>query len=139
MTIPPPTERVIQRQIVNMLRTVFPRVFTFAVPNGAVLAGSTAQRARQMGALLGDGLVKGCPDIICCWTGGNAMIEVKRPKTGRMSDDQKRVHELLGFMGIPVKTVTHPDQAYAFLRECGCPWSGIDPREDKSDPLWGAQ
>jgi hypothetical protein len=121
-----------------MLRLVFPRVFTFAVPNGAVLAGNGGQRARQMGALLGDGLVKGCPDIVCLWNQGNATLEVKRPKTGRVSEDQKEIHGLLGRIGVPCKVITSLDEAYVFLREMGAPWSGIDPRLDKSDPLWGA-
>ena len=30
------------------------------------------------------------------------------------------------------------DEAYTFIRSQGAPWSGIDPRLDKSDPLWGA-
>ena len=138
MNAPIPTERMIQRSIVKMLRQVFPRVFTFAVPNGAVLAGSIVQRSRQMGALLGDGLVKGTPDIVCAWGGKCAMIEVKRPKTGKLSDEQKKVHGLLADFGVPCITVTTLDEAYTFIRSQGAPWSGIDPRLDKSDPLWGA-
>lgn len=134
----PPTERIIQRQIVKALRLAFPRVFTVAVPNGAVLAGNATQRARHMGALVGDGLVKGCPDILCLWNRGNATLEVKRPKTGKVSDTQKEIHGLLERIAVPVKVVTSVDEAYVFLREQGAPWSGLDVRTDKSDPLWGA-
>jgi hypothetical protein len=124
----PPTERQIQREILAMRKIAFPRVFLFAIPNGAQLAGNATARFKQIGALKGDGLVTGCPDLCALWNGGAAMLEVKRPKSGRLSDDQRNIHELLTGLGIPVRTVTSIDQAYSFLRECGAPWSGIDPR-----------
>lgn len=120
-----PNERAVQRSIIKLLRVAFPKVFTFAVPNGAVLAGNAGQRARQMGALLGDGLVKGCPDICCLWANGSAMLEVKRPKGSRTSDEQKAIHALLGTLGIPVSIVRSPDEAHAALRAAGAPCCGV--------------
>lgn len=119
-----PTERQVQRAIIKALRLAFPDVFTFAIPNGAVLAGSQRQRSAQMGALLGDGLVKGCPDICCLWRDGGAMLEVKRPKGAKVSPEQKAVHALLALRGIPVAIVRSVDEAFAFLKNCGAPCAG---------------
>jgi hypothetical protein len=64
------------------------------------------------------------PDLLCLWSPcDGCFIEVKRPKTGRLSDDQKAVHERLVEMCWPVATVTSPEEAYRFLRQCGAPCS----------------
>lgn len=105
-----------------MAGTCFPDVFITAIPNGAHLAGDTTARFKQMGALKGDGLKVGFPDLICLWfRGRGCFLEVKRPKSGRLSDEQKTVHCILETKGWPVATVTSPEEAYRFLRECGAP------------------
>lgn len=131
MNAPLPTERVVQRSILKMLGVSFPRVYCMAIPNGAQLAGSATSRFKQMGALKGDGLKVGAPDLLCLWSDGKgAFLEVKRPKTGRVSDEQKAVHGKLADIRWPVAVVTSVDAAYDFLRACGAPWSGIDGRSN---------
>lgn len=135
-----PTERQIQRAILAMRKVAFPQVFIFHVPNGAHLAGSQTARFKQMGALKGDGLVNGVPDLFALWSVQKiAALEIKRTPKSPVSAEQKAVHELLASLGIPCRIITSVDEAYVFLRECGAPWSGVDPRTDKSDPLWGAR
>jgi hypothetical protein len=125
MTTPPPTERSVQRAILAMAGVCFRDVFVTAIPNGAHLAGSDTARFKQMGALKGDGLKVGFPDLLCLWhPGKGCMVEVKRPKIGRLSDNQERVHERLRSLEWPLATVTSVDEAYAFLRQCGAPCSG---------------
>lgn len=119
-----PTERQVQRQILAMLGACFPEVLAHHSPNGAHLAGSSVQRFKQMGALLGDGVKKGWPDLIVLWRGGGALLEVKRPKTGRLSDEQKALHARLEAIGWPVATVTSAIDAHAFLKGCGAPCRG---------------
>lgn len=120
-----PTERQVQRAVLAMIRTCFPRCFVHHSPNGAHLAGSGAARFKQVGALLGDGMVKGFPDLAIFWPGkGGAFIECKRPKTGKVSDEQKAVHELLASLGWPIAVVRSVDEAYEFLKSQGAPWSG---------------
>lgn len=120
-----PTERQVQRGILEMAGTCFPDVFIHHSPNGAHLAGNDVARFKQMGALLGDGMKRGFPDLVCLWKPGKgALIEVKRPKTGRLTDEQKSVHDRLSSIDWPVRTVTSPDEAYAFLVECGAPCVG---------------
>lgn len=121
-----PTERQVQRAVLAMIRTCFPRCFVHHSPNGAHLAGTGAAKFKQVGALLGDGMKKGFPDLAVFWPGkGGAFIECKRPKTGKVSDDQKAVHELLEGLGWPVSVVRSVDEAYDFLKAQGAPWSGV--------------
>ena len=117
-----PTERQVQRSILQMCGICFPDVFITAIPNGAHLAGNDTARFKQMGALKGDGLKVGFPDLLCLWAPGTGcLLEVKRPKVGRLSDAQIAVHCKLAVIGWSVATVTSQDEAYAFLKACGAP------------------
>ena len=125
MNAPIPTERQVQRAILAMRKVCFPRVFMFHVPNGAHLAGNNTARFKQMGALKGDGLVNGIPDLFAVWSVSKVVaLEVKRTHKSPVSDQQKAIHELLESLGIPVAVVTSVDEAFAFLRLQGAPWSG---------------
>ncbi len=121
-----PTERQVQRQILAMLRQCFPLVISHHSPNGAHLAGNDAARFKQMGALLGDGMLRGFPDIALFWAHGKGLLcEVKRPKLGKLSDTQTALHARLSAIGWPVAVVTTPDEVYELLRDAGAPWSGV--------------
>lgn len=121
-----PTERQTQRAILQMIGLAFPRAYVTAIPNGAHLAGEKVARFKQMGALKGDGLKVGFPDLLVLWSAGKgAFLEVKRPKLGRVSDEQKAVHGRLEEIRWPVAVVTSPEEAFAFLKEQGAPWSGV--------------
>lgn len=123
--LPTPTERQVQRAILKMAGTCFRDVFITAIPNGAHLAGNDIARFKQMGALKGDGLKIGMPDLLCLWKmGQGCFIEVKRPKLGKLSDEQIKVHARLIDLHWPVTTVTSQEEAYTFLRQCGAPCSG---------------
>ncbi len=120
-----PTERQTQRAILAMCGRLFPQVWITHIPNGAHLAGNDVARFKQMGALIGDGLKKGCPDLLCLWSPGKgAFLEVKRPKLGKLSEVQEAVHARLTALEWPVATVTTQDEAYAFLKACGAPCAG---------------
>jgi hypothetical protein len=122
-----PTERQVQRSILSMMGTCFPQVFVTAIPNGAHLAGDKVARFKQMGALKGDGLKVGFPDLLCLWADGKgALIVVNRPKTGDLTDSQKALHPRLEAIGWPVTVVTTPDEVFALLRGRGAPWSGVE-------------
>jgi hypothetical protein len=119
-----PTERQTQRAILRMAGVCFREVFITAIPNGAHLAGDGIARFKQMGALKGDGLKIGFPDLLCLWKPrSGALIEVKRPKTGRLSPEQAAVHALLKAMDWPVSVCIDPEEAYHFLRAAGAPCS----------------
>jgi hypothetical protein len=116
-----PTERNIQRAILQMCGVCFPDIFIHHSPNGAQLAGSSVARFKQMGALKGDGTKAGFPDLICLWNGGGTLPEVKRPKTGRVSPEQKALHARLEAIGWPVAIVTSQSEAHAALSAAGAP------------------
>lgn len=119
-----PTERQVQRAILAMARRCFPDVLLHHSPNGAHLAGSGTSRFKQAGALLGDGMKRGWPDLIVLWAGGIAFLEVKRAKGSTVSPEQKAILELIGGMGWPTAIVKSVDDAHAFLKAAGAPCVG---------------
>ena len=121
----PPTERSIQRAILEMCGRCYPRVFIHHSPNGAFL-GSARDKAIRGGVMKGDGTKAGFPDLICLWAPAKGcLIEVKRPKTGVLNDNQKLVHGRLDEIRWPVAVVTSVKEAYDFLYECGAPRDGV--------------
>ena len=91
------------------------------------MAGGSTARFKQMGALLGDGMQRGWPDLIVLWPHGcGALIEVKRPRLGRLSDEQRELHAKLESIGWRVATCSSVGEAYTFLHACGVPWSGAE-------------
>jgi hypothetical protein len=124
-----PNERQVQRGILRMAGVCFRDVFITHIPNGAHLAGSDHQRRIQGGKLVGDGMKRGFPDLLCLWAPAKGcLIEVKRPG-GKAEAHQAELHARLRALGWPVETVDSVDDAYRFLRDCGAPQSatlGID-------------
>lgn len=117
-----PTERQVHRAILAMIRLCFPSAIVHHSPNGAHLAGNSTARFKQIGALLGDGMLKGFPDIIVLWPHGcGCLIEVKRPKLGRLSDEQRELHARLEDIGWRVGVCSSVDEASDFLTSCGAP------------------
>lgn len=122
MKLPVPNERQTQRAILAMAGTCFPRVLLVHIPNGAHLSGDKRARCMQIGALKGDGLKVGFPDLMAIWNRGVAFIEVKRPGAAkRVSPEQQFMHETLAQMGFAPAVCTSPEEAYAFLKERGAP------------------
>jgi hypothetical protein len=123
-TITLPTERQVQRGILAMARACFPDVLIHHSPGGAHLAGSPTSRFKQMGALKGDGMRVGFPDLICLWNGGAAFMEVKRPKRSVVSAEQTAMLTRLIDMGWNARIVKSVEDAHAFLKACGAPCKG---------------
>ena len=119
-------ERSVQRSILKMMGKCFPPMFVAHVPNGAHLGGGRQARARQMGALKGDGLKVGFPDLVCLWNGKAYFMEVKNSEGGKLSDVQKETLERLEGMGFPVAVVTSDKEAFDFLKANAAPWSGVE-------------
>jgi hypothetical protein len=91
--LPTPSEHSEQVAFVQWFRLQFPGVLIFAIPNGAHLAGTIAQRAAQVARLKAEGMLPGVPDLeIPEW---NLYIEMKRQRGGRLSADQVRIHDAL--------------------------------------------
>lgn len=119
-----PTERQVQRGILAMARVCFPSVLIHHSPGGAHLAGSSTARFKQMGALKGDGMRPGFPDLICLWKGGIGFLEVKRAKLSRVSPEQEQMLARIGELGWPVSIVKSVDDAHTLLKAWGAPCVG---------------
>ena len=122
-------ERQAQRQILAMVGRCFPSAFVHHSPNGGHLAGDGGARYRQVGALKGDGMKPGFPDLAVYWNHGHCLLEVKRPRytPSMVSPDQVRVHQSLAEMGWPVAIVTGEEEAFQVLRDRGAPWNRVLP------------
>lgn len=118
-----PTERQVQRAILQMCGACFPDVYIHHSPNGAFL-GSARDKAIRGGVMKGDGCKAGFPDLICLWEGGAAFLEVKRPKNSVVSDAQKETLATIGRLGFPVGIVKSVDDAHLFLKAAGAPCRG---------------
>lgn len=126
MNAPLPNERQTQRAILKMMGTLFPRVLVHHSPNGGHLAGDREARFKQVGALKGDGMKVGWPDLTCVWNHGIAFMEVKRPgyTPSCISPQQRQLHEQLAECGFTPAIVSSVDEAKAFLLERGAPCIG---------------
>lgn len=119
-----PTERQVQRAILKMCGDVFPSALVAHVPNGAHLSGDVRARCMQIGALKGDGMKPGFPDLIVTWNHGVGFLEVKRPKLGKVSGEQEAIHATLREQGHGIAVVTSATEAQAFMLDWGVPATG---------------
>lgn len=74
----------------------------FAIPNGAQLAGTITQRAKQVNKLKAEGMQTGVPDLFLPVPAGGyhgLFIEMKRLKDSVTSADQKEWHAYLNGSG----------------------------------------
>lgn len=115
------TERQVQREILRMCGTVFPAALIAHVPNGSHLGGDERARSMQMGALKGDGLKVGFPDLIVLWNHGTGFLEVKRPKGGKVSPAQEAMIAHLRELGHRVEVVTSAVEAQQHMLDWGVP------------------
>lgn len=127
MNIPPPLEDEEQIALVQYLK--LKKLFYFAVPNGAYLAGSKLQRAKQMQRLKSQGLIDGVSDIIVLLEDKILFIEMKRRpkilKSGKesvshtsISKEQKIFLESVGKFKYAESTVAYgAKQAIEFINK----------------------
>lgn len=115
-----PTETDLQIQVAGFLRAcLLPPFFFFHVPNGGSRSFTEGARFKKMGVLAG------IPDA---WIVGDRRaftIELKREKGGRVSDDQRAVHELLRLAGIPVAVCKTLEEVKAALDGWGIPLRAV--------------
>lgn len=111
------TEIQIQTAFRNRLRYAAPAVSVVAVPNAAKRGLAAIRQAKR------EGMSSGFPDVLCFWAGGFCAIEFKRPG-GTVSDNQAEWLERLTRWGHHARVCYSPEQALAFLAECGAPIKG---------------
>lgn len=92
-----------------------------AVPNGSVLAGNPAARARQTNAMKRDGMLPGFADLIVFGSGGRvAFVEVKREGTYQ-TPSQKACQAWLESLGHLYTVMRSSDDVQETLQK----WSWI--------------
>lgn len=112
-------EDVIQKSIVDFLARALPSdSYVFAIPNGTVLAGGKAKRARQSNMLKATGMAVGAPDIWILVRGQSIALEVKTA-TGRLEDAQKAASGQIFASGGLYSVVRSVDDAERYLRASG--------------------
>lgn len=87
-----PTEHAEQCTLVSWFNRSYPHLKIFAIPNGAHLAGTIKQRAKQVQRLKREGMVAGVPDLMipAAFSGYHGLfIEMKRAKGSSTSEEQK--------------------------------------------------
>lgn len=86
-----PTEHEEQRDLIRWFRQSFPGVLIFAIPNGG------KRGKREAAKLKAEGVTAGVPDLFVpawdCW------IEMKRQRSGRVSPEQRDMHNKLRALG----------------------------------------
>jgi hypothetical protein len=107
---PGASESAIQIAIIDRLRWL--GILAVSVPNEAKRSVTTAA------ALKARGMRAGFPDLICMAHGRVAFLEVKTA-TGRLSEHQRLMHDLLRWHGMFVTVVRSQDEAVAALRGAG--------------------
>lgn len=113
-----PKEREVQRAILAWLRLALPAETVIQHIANQSVARSDNYRAR----LKLDGQVAGWPDLAVCLPGGRVVwLEIKRPRTGRLSASQIAVHARLRAIDHAVCVATSVETAELALRALGVP------------------
>jgi len=111
-------ERSQQIAVVRYLRTVLPQGSIVASVKNEEKPYSDSPTARMNFAMKRrvSGMLPGFPDLIVLAPPGRCLlIEMKAPKSGRLSEAQKDLHPRLRAAGIPVGVCTDIDSARAFM------------------------
>jgi len=106
------TEHIHQVTFVNWFRANFEEYLIFAIPNGELRAISIAQRLKA------EGVTSGVPDLCCLLPEGQALwVEMKKAKGGKVSKEQKAIHEKMRKLGHIVTVCNGYEEAMQFLKE----------------------
>ena len=107
------TESVEQIKFVQHVRTFYPELVIFSVPNGGDV--SATQRIR----LTQEGMLAGVPDVLLFALDRPTLaIEFKRPDgKGKVSSDQQSVQLQMEGVGAVVRIATSSEQAKGHLTE----------------------
>ena len=106
-------EHIEQTKFVQFVRTFYPELLCFAIPNGGDV--SATQRIK----LVHEGMLAGAPDLLIFGKDKPTLaIEFKRPDgKGRISDEQRNLHEQLKFIGVKVEVCKSHEEAKMVLAQ----------------------
>ena len=96
-------ETTIHIDILRYLRLVLPDAMVFHVPNGGLRSKAEAGKLERMG------VVAGIPDIVVWTRGGLTLAFEVKTSRGRLSPDQRAMHEWMKLAGFKVAIVRSID------------------------------
>jgi hypothetical protein len=106
------TESKIQQEAIMYIWNTLPetRLCLFHVPNGMFT------NAREGAKFKAQGVIAGVPDLVFVWNGKTHYIEVKTEK-GRLSEQQKALHQKWAEQGVEVKVCRTSEEIIAIVSE----------------------
>lgn len=104
----------IQSRLRVRLRHIAPGVRLVAIPNAGKRTAWAAMQAKR------EGMSKGFPDLMVCWDGGIAFLEIKQ-RTGSLGTEQISWLNWLHAGGFACGCFRSVDTAIEFLRRQGAP------------------
>lgn len=112
-----PTEHQVQSSMVVWAR-LQPWMKVFAIPNGAKLPFKKNAKGKriapQAAKLKKEGMTPGVSDLLVMYPNGRVVfVEVKRPKGGVQSDEQKEFQQVCQLFGFPYEIVRTLDEFIA--------------------------
>jgi VRR-NUC domain len=114
-------EAQIQRAIVEYVRLVASDALIFAIPNGGLRSKTEAARLKWTGTLAG------VPDLAIIAPRGRVFFVEVKSAGGRLSDDQRSIHDRLVALGSPPAICRSIDDA----RKAFAAW-GLETNEARS-------
>ena len=112
---PEPSERQMQRAILDYIAASHPSAHVHAIPNGGRRDMAEAAQLHL------DGVRAGVPDLCVLWPGGGVCwLEVKS-RTGTIQPTQRAYHAMLGRLGHRVAVVRSVDEAAEVLSAWSVP------------------
>jgi hypothetical protein len=107
------TESVEQIKFVQHVRTFYPELVVFSVPNGGDVSASQRIRLTQ------EGMLAGVPDVMIFGLNLPTLaVEFKRPDgKGKLSEKQNEIGVQLEGVGAVVHVATSADQAKGYIQD----------------------
>lgn len=132
------TERQVQRQVLDWLHLALPpgsKVHHVANQSAVDHRLPRHAKARFFEERRKDGVLAGFPDLLILLPGRRvSFVEMKRPEGGRLSDEQKALHEEIRALGFPLAVARGIAEVEAMLRADGVPLQRVTMAGHNSGP-----
>jgi hypothetical protein len=122
------TEYSLHQAILGFFRAVLPSTWLVVHIPGNPRSKVAGAALKQMGA------TAGMPDLMIVGEGWVGFAEIKAPK-GRLSSEQKRIHERLQDIGVPIRVLRSIEDARQFVAEHALPSREIAGRPGRTHDL----
>jgi hypothetical protein len=108
-------EAKVQSSILEWIRLAAPDILVFHVPNGGLRSKVEAARLKWQGVRLG------APDLVIVAPGGRTFFAEIKTATGRLSAEQRALHDAFAALGSPVALLRSIDDTREAFRAWNVP------------------